>query len=336
MATTTHTAITPHWNKDSYYRPKIHYVTEGLKSSQSARQYQYQFSAFLKYLGITTDESDLVQLRKRESQELEELISDFLVYLKKQKHLKAASINLAKSAIVHFFKINRVKLDKDWISGYVPAEESYKEDEPYTHDQIQKLLDACSEDRIRVAVLLMVSTSMRVGALAYKTQEDKASVLEVGDLEWLPPADAAEKVGGRYKIFVYNRSKSGRYLTYCSHECAMMIKRYLEYRRECGEVISGTSPLIREQFDPSDKLAISQPRKITQSSLAKTITKALKKARLKTTHKVKQTHGFRKFAITMVDQAGVKDSHRRYLTGHAQVGQDGSYVLPTQEALLAE
>jgi hypothetical protein len=38
----------------------------------------------------------------------------------------------------------------------------------------------------------------------------------------------------------------------------------------------------------------------------------------------------------MMDKAGVKDTHRRYLTGHAQVAQDGSYVLPTQEALLDE
>ena len=49
-----------------------------------------------------------------------------------------------------------------------------------------------------------------------------------------------------------------------------------------------------------------------------------------------RSHGFRKFAITMMDKANVKDTHRRYLTGHAQVGQDASYVLPTEEALLAE
>jgi superfamily II DNA/RNA helicase len=51
---------------------------------------------------------------------------------------------------------------------------------------------------------------------------------------------------------------------------------------------------------------------------------------------IMRSHGFRKFAITMMDKAGVKYTHRRYLTGHAQVGQDASYVLPTEEALLAE
>ncbi len=332
--TSSNITTTPHWNKDPYYHQKIHYVTEGHKSSQSASQYMYQFNAFLKYLGISTGESDVAQFLKKDPQQIEESIADFLLYLNREKHLKAASINLAKSAIVYFFKRNRVKLDKDWISGYVPAEEGYEQDRAYTHEEIQKLLDACSEDRIRVAILLMASTGMRVGALTYKTKEDKASVLEFGDLTWIAEHE-------KYRIMVYNRSKNGRYPTYCSHECAVMINRYRDYRREeCGEFITESSPIIREQFDPSDKLAVSHPRKITQSSLAKTINIALKKAGIKTTlaHKVKvkQTHGFRKFAITMMDQAGVKDTHRRYLTGHAQVGQDGSYVLPTQEALLAE
>ena len=38
----------------------------------------------------------------------------------------------------------------------------------------------------------------------------------------------------------------------------------------------------------------------------------------------------------MMDKAGVKDTHRRYLTGHAQVGQDRRYVLPKEEDMLAE
>jgi hypothetical protein len=51
---------------------------------------------------------------------------------------------------------------------------------------------------------------------------------------------------------------------------------------------------------------------------------------------IMRSHGFRKFVITMMDKAGVKDTHRRYLTGHAQVGQDRRYVLPKEEDMLAE
>jgi hypothetical protein len=348
-AETTTPALQWH-NKNPYYHPKIHYVTQGLKSSQSARQYLFQFNAFLKFLGYnvairpcdligdtgtSTLKQDydryLLKLLETEPVQIEERIAEFLEHLKEKKHLKAASINLAKAALVHFFKRNRIRLNKDWISGYVPAEEGYKQDRPYTGEEIQHILDACSEDRIRVAIYLMASTSMRVGAIAHRVKEDMASVLEFGDLIW----NSEYKI---YKIMVYNRSKGGRYPTYCTPECARMIRKYLDYRRECGETITETSPLIREQFDPTDKLAISYPRKIQETTLTKVLRVVVKKAGLKDTlaHSVKLTHGYRKFAITMMNQAGVKDTHRRYLTGHAQVGQDASYVLPSDEDLLAE
>ena len=49
-----------------------------------------------------------------------------------------------------------------------------------------------------------------------------------------------------------------------------------------------------------------------------------------------RSHGFRKFVITTMVEAGVKAEYRRYLTGHSQVGQDASYVLPSEDKLLAE
>src|SRR5919106_1238221 len=68
-----------YWTKDTYYQPKIHHVTEGLKSKQSARQYLYQFNAFLKYLGLKpNDDSDLLQLLKRQPEEIEEIISEIM------------------------------------------------------------------------------------------------------------------------------------------------------------------------------------------------------------------------------------------------------------------
>jgi integrase len=267
----------------------------------------------------------------KDPEEIEELISDYLIHLKDNRHLKAPSINLAKSAIIHFFKRNRIRLNKDWISGFIPTDENYRKDRPYTHDEILKLIEACPEDRIRVAIYLMSSTAMRVGALTYKTPEDKPATLEYRDLTLIPEHKL-------YKIDVYSRSKNHSYTTYCSIECAAMINRYLDYRRECGEIITETSPLIREQFDRSDSLAVSNPRKIMETTLTKILRLTIKKAGLQSTiaHTVKATHGFRKFAITTMVKAGVKDSYRRYLTGHAQVGQDASYVLPSDEDLLTE
>jgi hypothetical protein len=61
MATTS----LSHCNKDSYYHPKIHYLTEGFKSHQSAKQYFYQLNAFLKYLcSRPNDDNELAKLSK--------------------------------------------------------------------------------------------------------------------------------------------------------------------------------------------------------------------------------------------------------------------------------
>ena len=153
---------------------------------------------------------------------------------------------------------------------------------------------------------------MRVGAITYKTSEDTTAALEYRDLTWIPEHKL-------YKIDVYSRSKDHRYITYCSSECASMINRYLDYRRRCGEVIRDTSPLIREQFDRTDNLAVSNPRKIMETTLTKTLRLAVKKAGLQDSLKqvVKATHGYRKFAISAMVKAGLKESYRRYLTGHA-------------------
>ncbi len=148
-------------------------------------------------------------------------------------------------------------MDKDWISGYITADEEYKQRRGYTHEEIKQLLDACSEDRIRVAILLMCSAGLRVGAIVYTSKEEYSSTLEFGDLEERP------EYGGRYKVWVYNRSKTERYWTICSCECTTMIKKYRDYRRDSGEIIKENSPLIQEQFDTDDKWAVTHPRKIS-------------------------------------------------------------------------
>ena len=73
--TTTNTPTHTHWIKDSYYHPKLHYVTEGLKSNQSSKQYEYQFNALLRHLGLNPNPDDkeaydkgLVLLLSKESE----------------------------------------------------------------------------------------------------------------------------------------------------------------------------------------------------------------------------------------------------------------------------
>ena len=77
---------------------------------------------------------------------------------------------MQKAAILHFFIINRITLNKDWISKLVRADtdsthDGEQEDRAYTDEEIQKLL-AAADERFKVVFLLLAATGMRIGAIA--------------------------------------------------------------------------------------------------------------------------------------------------------------------------
>jgi integrase len=104
-------------------------------------------------------------------------------------------------------------------------------DRAYTYDEIRQLLNYASE-RQRVAILLMASSGMRVGAIAS---------LKIRDLEYIREHNI-------FRIKVY-RGEPEEYITFCSNECANAIQSYLDYRKRNGEIIVDTSPLLRNHFD---------------------------------------------------------------------------------------
>jgi site-specific recombinase XerC len=79
--------------------------------------------------------------------------------------------------------------------------EKVAEDRPYTHSEIQILLDHSSV-RNRAMILLMTSAGLRVGALP---------ILRVKDLQ---PIDKYKI----YKVSVYAKSKKSSYFSFCTPE----------------------------------------------------------------------------------------------------------------------
>lgn len=90
----------------------------------------------------------------------------------------------------------------------------------------------------------MTSTGMRIGALRE---------LRYGDIKKIDEF-------GLYMIWVYNRSRKDRYLTFCTPECAAAMDAYLDYRRSFGEELKDKSPLIREQFNIDNPFTVKAPR----------------------------------------------------------------------------
>jgi integrase len=305
---------------------RIYLVTDGLKSKYTKRDYRLAFNQFLRD-GVKT--KDLHVLLDYKPKVIEQMIIGYIENLR-DKGRARNTISLHVAAILHFFVVtNDVPLNKRKITRFIPPDESTRRDKAYRVEDIGTILESCDE-RTRVMVLLMASTGMRLGAVPE---------LRVGDLTPVPEYCL-------YKIEVYSQSPvSDRYFSYCTPECRVAIDAYLDYRRRLHETLTDKSPLIRELFNVRKPYFIEAPRPATTRIIHLALEKALHKAGVNQPtmglakgkrREIALSHGYRKFAITMMNKTGVKDTHRRYLTGHAQVGQDASYVLPTEKELLAE
>ena len=101
-------------------------------------------------------------------------------------------------------------------------------DRAYTHEEISRILNV-SDLRMKVIILLMASSGMRIGAIP---------TLRLRNLE---KRDQLDKV---YKIIIYENS-SEEYCTFCTPECASFIDLYLEYRQKNGEKLDKDSFLMR-------------------------------------------------------------------------------------------
>jgi integrase len=82
----------------------------------------------------------------------------------------------------------------------------------YTTEYFQKLL-AKVDQRMRVIILLLASTGMRIGALTDITLRNIQRIPEYA----------------LYKITIYEGSEE-EYYTFCTPECAKELDSYLQYR----------------------------------------------------------------------------------------------------------
>jgi integrase len=84
--------------------------------------------------------------------------------MKETLGLSFSTINTFTASVFHFFEINDVILNKRKINKFKGEYVNKFDFRSYFTDEISNLLSVCDK-RGKVAVLLMASTGMRVGAL---------------------------------------------------------------------------------------------------------------------------------------------------------------------------
>lgn len=320
--------------KQDYYQR----FTDALASSPAQTQEKYirEVNDYLKWLKITDSNlritEDLLD-SPAAIREVEDRIIEYIKYLINTRKIGSSTIRISLFAIFYFYTINRVNLNRKYITKFAPAKKRLHKDNSYTHEQILQLLNSPSTDlKQRMIVLLLASTGMRVGALPG---------IRIGALSKVHVEGYSDYL---YKIIVYE-GEPDQYYCFCTFECARTIDQYLSYRERFGEVLKPSSPLIREQFDPSDTFQVRRPKFLGLDSFNGMFDRMLwlsglrirTKKKDRHIHDVMRSHGFRKFTITQMVKSKLDYNAREFLVGHKHsLGLDMHYDRTSEEDRLEE
>ena len=323
--------------KQAHYHYYQTFLDSLTNSPETKTKYKYEFNMYLDWLKVKDPDRLITPVlldSPAEIRKVEDSLIKYLKYLNQVKKLSYNTTNVRMAAIFHFYTINRVHIDRKYISKFKPAHRKIRKgDLSYTHDQINTLVDKANT-RDKMIVLLMASTGMRIGALCKLT---------IGSSHKISVKGYSQHI---YKIIVYE-GEPEEYYTFTTFECAVAIDDYLREREHFGEQLTNDSPLIRNEYTKfriTGPQRASNPEYITTRGIKHMFERLLIKTRLRTRaatnrnlHNVMMSHGFRKFAITQMIKAKVDYQAREYLVGHRHSrGLDVNYDRTSDEDRLNE
>jgi len=298
-------------------KPYLNFINS-LKSDFTKQTYTYHLKRFM-----TSSRLTLQAFLKLSVPEIEQLLIEYIMKLKTEG-LSPMYINVSLATMKHLCVMNDVIINHKKIAKFIGEQSKVNEDRAYTHEEIRRLLNVC-DLRMKMVVLLLASTGMRVGALP---------ALKLGHLNNATSCRVTAYAGTKHK-----------YTSFYTPECKAGIDAYLQYRERSGEELTPDSPLIREQFDINDFEQIRKRCKpIARGTLINLLHHALIRSGLRTVNHsysgkerfpVNLAHGFRKFFTTQLINSKVNPEIREMLLGHS-IGLASAYYKPTEDEMLDE
>jgi integrase len=299
-----------------------------IRTEATKERYAYLLNRYMKFLKLDSIDKLLQQPKVVES-----FIIHYIIWLKNEEKLSQVTINQYIAAIMHFYSMNDITLNRKKIGKYIVGSETVRKqkDRAYTNSEIRALLEFCDE-RSKALVLLLSSSGIRIGSV---------SELRLIHLKKI-------KEYALYSLTIYEGTRE-EYFTFCTPEAAKAIDTYLDSRVRAGEKLTDNAPLFRKQFDTKDFGAIRNPKFLTENALSKLIEDKLLRSGITTkTHEtesskhgqkrnpVQRCHGFRKFVETNMIRAKLQPEPREMLLGHDLPSNVKSYYRPEESELLEE
>jgi site-specific recombinase XerD len=295
-------------------------------SPVTRRNYVLALRQFKQYAGITEDVAML------DPKILKQKLIEYIVHLK-EAGLSYSKQNMTISAVQKLYQLHDLTgINWDNVRGYTSDDDTSRDDEPYTAQELQTLVEHASP-RTKAIILTMLSAGLRIGAVPS---------LRMKHLQKL------EDKGGLYRVLVYADSRRDRYVSFTTGECARAIDAYIKTREIAGEVIKPDSPVFRTEFD-TRKNANGSVKAITKNGVYKAIEQlvvsvGIRKVKHQTelggrrytgTHGKPLTHSFRKIMNTSLIRAGCKPVVVELLMGH-NIGLQQNYLRLSVDELCQE
>ena len=114
------------------------------------------------YLHLPSEGYD--KLLEKDIKTIQMNVCDFIVHLRK-RGLSSASVSAYVAAVNKFYAMNDIILNWKKIRSFMGEHEKTVEDRPYTHSEIQTIIEHTTS-RNKAIILLMSSGGLRVGAIS--------------------------------------------------------------------------------------------------------------------------------------------------------------------------
>ena len=307
----------------------INLFRAAIRNEATRDPYERRLINFLR--NVEMDPDSFVDLAKREPRAAEKKIILFIneqVQRAEEGQITESTIRNPLKAIKLLLEMNDISLNWKKIRRLLPPARGYALDRIPTIDEIRNILDA-ADARGKALTLMFLTSGLREGAI---------ESLRISDFS---PLYSDEKVVAG-KIIVYN-GEPERYTTFITPEALNALEKYLEFRRDHGEILGHRSPLFRDKFDPikgmyghgkqdAEKNAIPMTAPAVRQYYNRLLYSVGIRSEKKRRHEF-SVHGYRKFFKTRCELGGMKPINVETLMGHS-TGISDSYYRPTEKDLL--
>jgi len=287
-----------------------------IKSKYTLRNYREHLKRFLKFTKL----KDYDSLLKLSKDDIQKLIEDYVMYLKKT--VNPNSVDTMMRGINHFFVINKVGLYWDLIHKLYPEKIKPSGFMPFATKDVRSMLNATTSKRNKAIIHFLASTGSRIGVFDYGLSMKHLKSIDDGCMAVLIYAD-----------------KIDEYWSFLTPEATDSLNDYFQQRQDDGEKFTKDSPIFRSKYS----LGIEQAKPLRLKSVHSLIFRILensdvKRIRINKNYDKQMAHGFRKRFNTILKlENNVNSNIAEKILGHSVTHKlDNTYFVPSVDDLFNE